>query len=426
MPAFPNDLSDWRFFDAELRANFAYADALVGAGLLSVAERDQIKLALNQIEQEHAAGTLTGDNPFRAIEVRLQAIVGSSAAAKLQAGRSHTEQIITALRLWLLEQMEPLSEQIADVQRALLHQAEGHVGALMPGYVHFQPVQVVSFSHWLLSYFWMLARDQERLVNTVGRTSISPLGSGLLAGSPYRIDRNALAQAMAFTEVTQNSMDAVSDWDFAAEFLFVASLIATHLSRLAEELLLFSSPVLGFISFEEALDVQLAALIDARGAAGWSFGQVAGYMGTLNTYNGAEQRQTLLKAVDSLARLLPELARTIETLTVNADRMWDAIDDNTLQGDLIDYLAAHGVPSVEAQAITRRVLQRAEQANLPLSELELADLQAESSVFDQEVYALLDFSRSAGQRTATGGTAASAVRVQIRQANVWLVDAGFE
>lgn len=422
------DRSDWRLFDAEIRAELAYADALVVPGVLSAAERDSIAVALQQIENERGAGTLTGEDMIGTVARRLDEIAGS-AAGKLQAGRSHTEQLLTLLRMWLVDCIESLGDHIVDVQRGLLHQAESNVGALMPAYIHLQPAQVISCSHWLLSYFWMLARDQERLVNSLGRTSSSPLGSGLLAGTPYRVDRDTLAAALGLTDVTQNSLDAVSDWDFVAEFLFAAQLLAIHLGRLAEDLLLYSNPALGFVSFEEDSP---AILLRAHGAASRLFGQLAGLLSALKTpasvYNeeAADQRSGLYEVADRLSHLLPDLAIVLETFTINADRMWDAIDESILAADLIDYLAARGVVQREARAIVARVVQRAEQSNTPLSDMEIADFRAESLAFEEDVYSVFDFSRSVGQRTVTGGTAPAAVRAQIRQANAWLVDAGFE
>ncbi len=423
------DRSDWRLFDAAIRLNLAYADVLIEPGILTAAERDSIAVALEQLKAEQLAGMLTGDDMAATLEKRLYEIAGK-AAGKLQVGRSPNEQLLTLVRLWLVDQIETLGDLIADVQRTLLHQAESHVAALMPGYAQMQPSQIISFSHWLLSTFWMLARDQERLVNSLGRTSISPLGSGLLAGTPYRVDREALAQAIGLTDVTQNSLDAASDWDFAAEFLFAASLLATHLSSLAEDLLLYNNPSFGFVSLEvDAMETlsRVCAMADRL------FGQVTGVSGALKTLHSrtvnpvaAALHLSLYEGVDTLLSVLPDLAVMLESLTVNADRMWDALDESILASDLSDYLSERGIARPDAQAIVKRVVARADAANVPLSEVEIADFQAESHAFESDVYTIFDFSRSVGRRTATGGTAPSAVRAQIRQASTWLVEAGFE
>ncbi len=422
------DITDWPLLEAELRVSSAYADALIDPGVLSAAERDQIDAALTTIGDEYAAGSLMGADIFAAIDARLEALVGAP-ASKLRAGRGRGERLLTALRLWLIEVMATLSEHIADVQRALVQQAEGHVGALMPGYIHFQPVGVVSCGHWLLSYFWMLTRDQERLTEIIGRASLSPMGSGLFAGTPYRIDREGLASAIELNATSQNSLDAVSDWDFAAEFLFVTELLGVHLSRLAADLMLFSSPAYGFASLN-APAIETANLADIRGAAGALNGYLAGLLNTLRAlptgYNqdaGAD-RVSLYTAADRLTTLIPQMAAIVGTMTLHPDRMWDALDETILSADLASYLVARGVAYAEVESIVGRVMARAEQSGEALSDMALPDFQAESPAFDADVYSVFDFSRSAAERSSTGGTAPGAVRAQIRAANTWLIDAG--
>jgi argininosuccinate lyase len=351
---------DWRLLDAEIRASTAFAHALVAPGVLTEAERDSIVNALKQIKDDHDSGKVNASAPdvFSAIESRLAEIAGA-AAGKLNAARSRNEQAITALRLWLLDELEDIGENVASIQRVLIQQAEGHVATLMPGYTHFQPSQVVSASHWLLSYFWMLSRDQERLAGVIGRTSVCPLGSGSLAGTAYRIDRQAMAQAMGFGEVTQNSMDAVGDSDFAAEFLFVAAMIGIHLSRLAEDLILYSNPALGFVTLDEQYTVGSAltphkrnpeAVELARGKAGRLLGDLTGFVSTLkalpSTYNQdtQENRQALFDGVDTLSSMLTIMEGVVDTLTIHPDKMWEALDERILASDLADYLVNRSVP----------------------------------------------------------------------------------
>ena len=426
------DFSDWSLLEAELRVSLAYADALHDADGLSDAEHTRVINALNQVNADRQAGQMlepaTGSDVFDAVDRALDSQIGPL-AGKLQAGRSRPERRLTAIRLWLIDQVEALAESMAALQRVQLNQAEGSVGALMPGYIHYRPAQVIAAGHWLLAYFWMLARDQERLTDCIGRTSQSPLGSGLLAGTPYRIDRHLLAQAAGFTEPTPNSLDAITDWDFALEFMHDATLIGVHLSRLAEDLLLFSSPALGFVGFDATA---INALVRARGACSALGGGFVASVITLKAlspgYNqdASDICRALYTAVGSLADLLPGMTGIVEALTLHADRMWDALDEGILLSDLVDYLAARGVAYAEAQQAVANVAERAEQSGVLLSEVALPDFQAESSAFDADVYATLDFSRSVAQRAAHGGTAPAAVRAQIRQANTWLIDAGLE
>src|SRR5581483_9494482 len=278
----------------------------------------------------------------------------------------------------------------------------------MPGYTHFQPAQVVSCAHWLLSYFWMLARDQERLTAAIGRTSSCPLGSGSLAGTSYRIDRRALAQAIGFSEV-------------------------------AEDLILYSNPALGFLTIDarytggsvlmphkrnpEAVEL-------SRGKAGRLLGDLMGFMSTLkglpSTYNQdtQENRQALFDGVDALTSMLNIMQGVVETLTIHPDKMWDALDERILASDLADYLVSRAVPYREAYAIVERLVEKAEREDMLLSEMPLADFQAESPAFDADVFAIFDYSRSAAQRGTIGGTSSAAIRAQIRQANTWLMENG--
>lgn len=436
----PSAAGDWRLFDAEIRASTAYADALVEPGVLTDAERNSIVAALKQIQDEHEQGKFPASDQdvFSAIENRLNEVAGS-VAGKLNAGRSRNEQAMTTLRLWLLDEMETIGESVAAIQSALIQQAESHVATLMPGYTHFQPAQVVSCAHWLLSYFWMLTRDQERLTAAIGRTSSCPLGSGSLAGTSYRIDRRALAQAIGFSEVTENSMDAVGDSDFAAEFLFVAAMLGIHLSRLAEDLILYSNPALGFLTIDVRYTGGSVLMPHKRnpeavelscGKAGRLLGDLMGFMSTLkglpSTYNQdtQENRQALFDGVDTLTSMLNIMQGVVESLTIHPDRMWDALDERILASDLADYLVSRAVPYREAYTIVERLVEKAEREDMLISEMPLADFQAESPAFDADVFAIFDYSRSAAQRGTIGGTSSAAIRTQIRQANTWLMENG--
>ncbi|HVO43107.1 MAG TPA: argininosuccinate lyase [Aggregatilineales bacterium] len=435
----PTRPDDWRLLGAEIRASTAYTEALVDPGILTADERDKIAAALKQIESELKPDPADQDM-FAALDARLLVIAGP-VAGRLSAGRSRNERVMTALRLWLLDEMEGLGEATAGVQRALLVQAESHVATLMPGYTHFQPAGVIACGHWLLSYFWMLARDQERLTGTIGRTSTSPLGSGSLAGTPYRIDRKALATALGFGAVTENSIDAVGDSDFAAEFLFVAVLIGIHLSRLAEDLIVYSNPAFGFVTIDDAYSAgsnlvphkrNPEAVELSRAKAGRMLGELTGFLSTLkglpSAYNqdAQENRYALYTAVDTLADMLSTMEGVIETLTVHPDRMYAALNDRVLVTDVADYLVARGVAFSDAYQIVEKLLSRAEKSGVPISQLPLDDFQAESPSFAADVFSIFDYSRSAAQRATIGGTAPAAIRAQIRGANNWLVETGLE
>lgn len=433
---------DWRLFSAEIRVSLAYVEALVAPGVLTATERDAVISALEQIKREFEGGTFkpADDDLFGALDERLLQIAPIE-SAKLNAARSRSEQTVTALRLWVMDELDGLINALADIQRALIQQAETHLGTLMPGYTHMQPAGVVTVCHWLLSYFWMLARDQERLVSMIGRTSQCPMGSGAIGGIPYTLDRSSLAGVIGFADITQNSMDAIGDLDFGAELLFYASLIGVHLSRLAEDFILYSNPALGFVRVDDAYTVRSSALPAkrnpnaverARGKAGLILGDLAGFLATLkglpSTYNQdtQENRLALYHALDTLKSMMLVIEGVISTLQFFPERMLKALDERVLMGDLADYLISRGVSHREAFGVVEKLIIRAQRAEKALAELPLGEFQAESKAFDADVFAIFDFARAAAQRNVTGGTAPAAQRKQIRAALDWMVENGLE
>lgn len=417
-------INDWRLFGAELRISRAYLGALVETGVYSAEDAAKLRKALDQIESERKAYTLAGLDMFKVFDTRLISLVGGS-AAKIAAGRSTQERLLTALRIWLIDEMRTFVDKIAIVQKALLTQAESHLAAIMPAYINLRPAQPISAAHWLLSFFWMLTRDQDRLAACIGRASTLPLGSGLLSGSSLNFDRSVVAEELGLPEVSLNSLDAVSDWDFAGEFLFVGYMTATHLSRLAEDLTIYSSPTPGFLTF----DAEATVLAGIRGLASTLFGQLAGFMVTLkalpSAYNqdAPQNRQMLYTATDALTDLLENTAQVLKGMTIQADRMWEAVDDPALYvAELVDYLTQRG--QTGAELIVKRLQQKADQTGTTLADMSLSDLQAESKLIDEDVFKVFDVQRSVAQRTLMGGTAPGAVREQIRRATGWLMDAG--
>jgi argininosuccinate lyase len=301
----------------------------------------------------------------------------------------------------------------------------------MPGLTHLQPAQVISFAHWLLSYLWTFERDRERLLGCAHRTAVCPLGSGALAGTPFQIDRETLAAELGMRAVSPNSLDAVSERDFIAEFLFAAAMIGMHSSRLAEDLILFSSPGYRFVTLDEAYTTGSSLMPQkrnpdslelARGKAGRLLGDLTGLLTTLkglpSGYNKdlQEDKEPLFDAADTLVLMLPVLAGVIRTLRANPEAMHAALNDGLLATDLADYLVERGVPFREAHGIVGGLVRLAEERGVALSELGAEDFAAASPVFGPDVGEVFDFSRSLARRRAPGGTAPEAVREQIAQA----------
>jgi argininosuccinate lyase len=305
----------------------------------------------------------------------------------------------------------------------------------MPGYTHLQPAQPVLFSHWLMSYFWMLQRDHERLADCAARASLSPLGAGAIAGNPFPIDRDALAAELGLKGISANSMDAVSDRDHAAEFLFCAALTGAHLSRLAEDLILYASPGFGFIRIGEAYTTGSSLMPQkrnpdsmelVRGKTGRLYGNLTALLTVLkglpSTYNKdmQEDKEALFDSADTLLMTLPITAGVIASLTPHPERMRAALEEGLLATDLAEYLVRKGLPFREAHHVIGRLVRRAESEGVPLSALPLEAMGAESGLFDADVSAVFDMDLSVSRRNIPGGTAPEAVRAQIEGARDWL------
>jgi argininosuccinate lyase len=429
---------DKRLSRDDILCSIGYAKALAAAGVITENEAQTLENGLHKVQNEFQTGQFkfeAGDEDIHtAVERRLGEIVGP-VAGKLHTGRSRNDQVATDTRSWLGFATTSLSQQIVKVQRALLEQANQHVETLMPGYTHLRAAQPITTAHWLMSTFWMLTRDVRRFEACRESTLISPLGSGALAGNPYPIDRLALAKSNGFFGITENSLDAVSDRDFIVEFLSAASLMMVHLSRFAEDVILYSSPQFGFIKLDERFTTGSSLMPQkqnpdvlelTRGKAGRITGHLSGLLNTLkglpSTYNKdlQEDKEPLFDTVDTLTTLLPALTGLIETMSFDPARMREALDEGMLATDVADYLVAKGIPFREAHGLVGKAVRLSLDNNTPLSKLPLEEYKAINPVFDTDVYAVFDFAKSVAKRRAAGGTAPYAVREQITQAEEWL------
>ena len=429
---------DARLWEVDIQGSQAYADALMDAGILTEEERNQIVRGLEKVAQEWQEGRFRlkpeDEDIHTAVERRLTELIGP-VAGKLHTGRSRNDQVATDLRLYLCDALQDLEMMLTDLQRTIIRVADRSIDVIMPGYTHLQPAQPVRFAHWMMSYFWMLQRDWARLEDMRRRVEVMPLGSGALAGTPLAIDRARLAQRLGFTRISENSMDAVSDRDFVAEFLFWAAMLTIHLSRLGEDLILFSNPSLGFVRLADAYTTGSSLMPQkknpdafelVRGKTGRIIGDLTGLLATLkglpSTYNKdlQEDKEPLFDAIDTLKLALPVVAGALETMTLRPERMAQALDDAMLATDLADWLVAQGVPFRQSHHIVGQVVAEAERRGIPLSHLSLADMQAIYPGFTEEALAVWDFERSVEQRRAAGGTARDAVLAQINQAKAIL------
>lgn len=427
---------DRRLVAEDSRGSMAWARALAGAGVLTAVEAETIVAGLAQVQVEFADGTFVfdeGDEDIHtAVERRLTEIVGD-VGGKLHTGRSRNDQVATDFRLWVMGAIDHLQDNLTDLQNALLESAAANLNLPMPGYTHLQHAQPVTWGHWVLSHFWPLVRDRERLAQVRGRTAVLPLGAGALAGTAYPVDREWLAKELGFTAVSQNSLDAVSDRDFAADFLYAAAMIGLHLSRLAEQLVLFSSAEFGFVRLDDGYSTGSSLMPQkknpdtlelTRGKAGRLVGNLTGLLTTLKGLPSSydkdlqEDKEPLFDAFDTLRLTVPVMAGLIRTLTLRPERMAAQLEPGLLATDLADYLVKRGVPFRQAHHLVGQVVQLAEQKGVNLTELTVAELQTVSGVFGQDVTAVFHIEASLSNRNITGGTSVEALARQLTAAQL--------
>ena len=425
---------DRRLAQQDVRGSIAWAQALEKAGVLTHAESTQICVGLETVrgefERQEFAFQESDEDIHTAVERRLGELIGPI-AGKLHTGRSRNDQVATDLRLWLLEAVQDLDSALFGLQTVLVARAEADLNILLPGYTHLQRAQPILLGHWWLSHFWPLQRDRERLLQLRSRTASLPLGSGALAGTSFPVDRMALADDLGFSEPSANSLDAVSDRDFVAEFLFWAALTGIHLSKLAEDVILFSSAEFGFFELSEAFSTGSSLMPQkknpdvfelARGKAGSLLGYLTGLMATLKGLPSSydkdlqEDKLPVFNACDTLMGLLPVLAGAVRGMSLHPERMRAAIDPGMLATDLADSLVQKGLPFRQAHNVAGQAVQLAAKLGKPLDALSLQEFQTLDPSIDSNVYMVFDPLQSIARRNVIGGTAPEAVRIQLQSA----------
>ena len=422
---------DKRMAIQDVEGSRAWADALQDAGILTQKEHISILNGLAAIKEEFASGRFSfvpsDEDIHTAVERRLGELIGE-AAGKLHTGRSRNDQVATDFRLWMLQNIPVLDAVLQDLQSALVEQAEKAGETIMPGYTHLQRAQPILLSHWWLSHYWPLQRDRARLNDLIARVSVLPLGSGALAGAPFEIDRMALAKTLGFADVSQNSMDAVSDRDFAAEYGFCTTMIGIHLSKLAEQIVLYTSAEFGFFELADSFSTGSSLMPQkknpdvfelTRGKAGALLGLFTGLLATLkalpSTYDKdlQEDKAPVFQATDTLLAILPVIVGALQTISVNPERLRGAIDSSMMATDLADYLVAKGVPFRRAHEITGKVIRAAAERKISLEEISIEEYQAISPAFDADIYQVFDPMKSIQKRNAIGGTSPQSVKNQL-------------
>ncbi len=429
---------DARLYDEDISGSAAWAEGLAAAKLLTAGERDALLAGLEAVRAEFAAGAFAiapdDEDIHSAVERRLTEIVGP-VGGKLHTGRSRNDQVATDLRLWVMHACDRLDEAIHELQSALADSAAAALDLPLPGYTHLQHAQPVTWGHWALSHFWPLARDRERVAATRRSAAVLPLGAAALAGSAFVIDRAALAARLGFRDTTPNSLDAVSDRDFAAEFLFAAALLGVHLSRLAEQLILFSSAEFGFVRLADAYSTGSSIMPQkknpdtlelTRGKSGRLIGHLTGFLATLKGLPSAydkdlqEDKEPLFDAADTLALALPVMAGLLRTLELRPERMAAQLEAGLLATELADYLVRRGLPFREAHHAVGRVVRLGEERGVAITALGVEELQAINPHFGPDVADALTIGAALAARDLPGGTGPNALKAQLAKARASL------
>ncbi len=424
---------DWVLAPYDITASKAHTRVLFEAGLLSTEQRDGLLTGLDQLAHDVAAGSftplVTDEDVHAALERGLMARVGPELGGRLRAGRSRNDQIATLLRMWLRDAVGRVAAGALDVVDALAGQAAAHPTAVMPGKTHLQSAQPILLAHHLLAHAHPLLRDVDRIIDFDRRTAISPYGSGALAGSSLGLDPDAIAAELGFAAGAANSIDATAARDFAAEAAFVFAMIAVDLSRLAEDIIIWSSTEFDYVRLHDSWSTGSSIMPQkknpdiaelTRGKSGRLIGNLTGLLATLKAqplaYNRdlQEDKEPVFDSVTQLELLLPAMAGLVSTLTFNVDRMAAlAPAGYTLATDVAEWLVRHGVPFRDAHEAAGAAVRAAEQRGVGLDELTDDELAAISPQLTPDVHAVLTVEGSVAARDAHGGTAPIQVAKQL-------------
>uniref|UniRef100_A0A8C3JU03 Argininosuccinate lyase n=1 Tax=Calidris pygmaea TaxID=425635 RepID=A0A8C3JU03_9CHAR len=423
---------DQRLAEVDIQGSMAYAKALEKAGILSKTELEKILSGLEKISEEWSKGvfvvTQTDEDIHTANERRLKELIGDI-AGKLHTGRSRNDQVCTESFFFPLYS-SPTSVQETSDQNSFGSLPEEEIDVILPGYTHLQKAQPIRWSQFLLSHAVALTRDSERLGEAKRRINVLPLGSGALAGNPLEIDRELLRSELDFASISLNSMDAVSERDFVVEFLSVATLLMIHLSKMAEDLIIYSTSEFGFLTLSDTYCAGSSVMPQKknpdsleliRSKAGRVFGRLAAILmvlkGLPSTYNKdlQEDKEAVFDVVDTLNAVLQVATGVISTLQINKENMEKALSPEILSSDLALYLVHKGMPFRQAHTASGKAVHLAESKGTTINNLSLEDLKSISPLFGSDVSQVFNVVNSVEQYTAMGGTAKSSVTAQIEQ-----------
>jgi argininosuccinate lyase len=425
--------TDFRLWPFDINLSQAWAVALWGAGVLSLEESRAIEDGLGRVGEKIARGAqpIASDEDVHTMIDRMLHDEVGQLASKLHTGRSRNDQVATATRLWCMDACRKIDLAARGLQQIMLDHASKLEAVLMPAYTHLQRAQPVSAAHWMLSHFWPLERDRTRVASAARGAAVLPLGSGAIAGCAFPVSRVLLQGSLGFNTVSQNSIDAVGDRDFVAETLFAVAMMATHLSRLAEDLILYGSSEFGFVQFGDAFTTGSSmmpqkrnpdALELARGTGARAIGDLTSLLATLkgipSGYNKdlQDDKRVLFDAVDTILLVLPAVAGAIAELRFNEPRMRAALSSSMMATDLADYLVEKGATFREAHLAIGSLIRESESKGCELDSLPIASFKTAHQLFAEDVFDWLEPERSVGRREVPGGTGRTAVATQLRAA----------
>ncbi len=431
---------DKNLFAADIRGCLAHCRGLENAGILTQDESNDIQNGLNEILQNAGQNSDFFDNSSAEdihsfIEGKLIELVGDT-GRKLHTGRSRNDQVATALRIWMRDAVDEISKVLHQTQTSLLNLAENNKDAILPGYTHLQRAQPVLFAHWCLAYFEMLRRDVSRFKNVRESVNVLPLGSAALAGTSYPIDREAVAKDLGFAEVSRNSLDAVSDRDFCVEFACAASLLMTHLSRLAEDIILYCTTEFGFFTLSDAVSTGSSIMPQkknpdsmelVRGKSARVFGDLMSLLTMIKglplAYNKdmQEDKEAVFDAYKTVQDCLEISSIVLENLTVNESKTREAATKGYLNAtELADYLARKNVPFRRAHEIVGQIVLHAIDLCVELDELLLSEMQKFAPEIDEDIFNALSIEQTLNSKNAIGGTSREQVNEALREAREYL------
>lgn len=426
---------DRRLYEYDIQGSIAHATMLAAQGIISEQELEAIVQGLSQIHQRISQGDFTWSIELEDVHMNVEAALTEaigSAGKKLHTGRSRNDQVATDIRLWLRDELVKINHALLRLQEALLVLAEQEAETVMPGFTHLQTAQPVTFGHHMMAWFEMLQRDRERFSDCKKRVNVMPLGAAALAGTTYPIDRQHTARLLGFDRPAENSLDAVSDRDFAIEFTAAASILMMHLSRFSEELILWSSAQFGFIELSDSFctgssimpqkkNPDVPELI--RGKTGRIFGHLFGLLTLMKSqplaYNkdNQEDKEPLFDSVDNLKGCLKIFADMIPAIHCQREAMQEATRKGFATAtDLADYLVRKGMPFRDAHEVVGKAVAYGVRKQQDLSQLSLQELQQFSSSIQQDVFDVLTLEGSVAARDHLGGTAPAQVRAAIQRA----------